>query len=211
MKSIRSVQRKLPRKQPSQVRSRQTVEAIIEAAARILEDQGQAGFTTNAVAELAGVSVGSLYQYFPDKEALTGALIARETSLLLADAELAIYEKSGSIALEMLIEAAVRHQLRRPALARLLDFEEGCMPLDVETQRVRRSFQEIVASILSRSDFIPQSDSATAALDIAAIIQGMLDAAGQRGESAHAALNARVRRAVMGYLNEPVDDGAPSC
>jgi AcrR family transcriptional regulator len=55
------------RKQPSQARSKATVDAIVEAAARILGDQGWAGFTTNKVAEAAGVSIGSYYQYFPDK------------------------------------------------------------------------------------------------------------------------------------------------
>ena len=60
---------------------------IVEAAARILEQAGLGAFTTNAVAQRAGVSIGSLYQYFPRKEALIGALIIRETSLLLGDWE----------------------------------------------------------------------------------------------------------------------------
>jgi AcrR family transcriptional regulator len=58
------------KKLPKQDRSRITVEAIIEAAARIIEKGGLAALSTNRVAELAGVSVGSLYQYFPNKEAL---------------------------------------------------------------------------------------------------------------------------------------------
>jgi AcrR family transcriptional regulator len=55
------------RKEPRQARSRATVETIVQAGAHILSDEGWAGFTTNRVAELAGVSIGSLYQYFPDK------------------------------------------------------------------------------------------------------------------------------------------------
>lgn len=62
------------RKQPRQVRSRATVKAIVSAAARVLGDRGWAGFTTNEVAEVAGVSIGSLYQYFPDKRSLTEAV-----------------------------------------------------------------------------------------------------------------------------------------
>ncbi|MBR8500820.1 TetR/AcrR family transcriptional regulator, partial [Burkholderia cenocepacia] len=54
-----------PRKAPRQRRSVATVDAIVEAAARILERDGFDGYTTNAVAALAGVSIGSLYQYFP--------------------------------------------------------------------------------------------------------------------------------------------------
>lgn len=62
------------RKQPRQARSQATVEAILVAAARVLEREGSRAFTTNRVAEAAGVSVGSLYQYFPNKEALIVAL-----------------------------------------------------------------------------------------------------------------------------------------
>lgn len=63
------------RKRPLQARSRATVDAIVEAATRVLSDQGWAGFTTNKVAEAAGVSIGSYYQYFPDKHSLVDAII----------------------------------------------------------------------------------------------------------------------------------------
>jgi AcrR family transcriptional regulator len=67
----------LIRKQPTQARSKATVGAIVEAAARILGDQGWAGFTTNKVAEAAGVSIGSYYQYFPDKYSLIEGILDR--------------------------------------------------------------------------------------------------------------------------------------
>ncbi len=62
-----------PRKAPKQARSRETLDAIFEAALRVLEKQEQPSVHT--IAERAGVSVGSLYQYFPSKEALASALI----------------------------------------------------------------------------------------------------------------------------------------
>lgn len=62
------------RKEPRQARSRATVATIVQAGARILSDEGWAGFTTNRIAELAGVSIGSLYQYFPDKLSLVDAI-----------------------------------------------------------------------------------------------------------------------------------------
>nr|WP_246451077.1 TetR/AcrR family transcriptional regulator [Rhizobium paranaense] len=65
------------RKEPSQARSRATVDAIIEAGARILGDHGWACFTTNTVAAVAGISIGSLYQYFPDKLSLVEAIRRR--------------------------------------------------------------------------------------------------------------------------------------
>ncbi|WP_192181625.1 TetR/AcrR family transcriptional regulator [Mesorhizobium amorphae] len=72
------------RKEPSQARSRATVEAIIEAGARVLSDLGWAGFTTNKVAEAAGASIGSLYQYFPDKLSLVEAIRRRHFDQVLA-------------------------------------------------------------------------------------------------------------------------------
>ncbi|WP_375452647.1 TetR/AcrR family transcriptional regulator [uncultured Devosia sp.] len=72
------------RKAPRQERSRATVELIIEAGARVLGETGWAGFTTNKVAALAGVSIGSLYQYFPDKMSLTDAIRGRHLDDCLA-------------------------------------------------------------------------------------------------------------------------------
>jgi AcrR family transcriptional regulator len=66
------------RRSPSQARSRATWEAIVEAAAQILERGGAAAFSTGAVAERAGVSIGTLYQYFPDKQAILAAAAKRE-------------------------------------------------------------------------------------------------------------------------------------
>lgn len=72
------------RKEPRQARSRATVEIIVRAGARVLGDRGWAGFTTNEVAEVAGVSIGSLYQYFPDKLALVDAIRRRHLDDVLA-------------------------------------------------------------------------------------------------------------------------------
>src|SRR3954463_14957587 len=66
-----------PRKHASQERSRATVAALVEATARILVDEGFDKASTNRIAEVAGVSVGSLYQYFPGKEALVVAVAER--------------------------------------------------------------------------------------------------------------------------------------
>src|SRR6202167_6846461 len=66
-----------PRKKPRQQRSQATVECILDATARVLCTTGYDRASTNRVAMAAGVSVGSLYQYFPSKEALVAALVDR--------------------------------------------------------------------------------------------------------------------------------------
>ncbi len=65
------------RKEASQERSRATVDALVQATARILVREGFDKASTNRIAAVAGVSVGSLYQYFPSKEALVAAVIER--------------------------------------------------------------------------------------------------------------------------------------
>jgi len=66
------------RKKPKQMRSEETIEVIFEAAARILQTKGLDKFNTNAIAGLAGISIGTLYQYFPNKNAILVALARRE-------------------------------------------------------------------------------------------------------------------------------------
>lgn len=72
------------RKRPRQARSRQMVDALLQAAAEVIAEQGLAHTTTNHVAERAGVSIGSLYQYFESKDALIEALMAQQESELVA-------------------------------------------------------------------------------------------------------------------------------
>ncbi|MBW7965983.1 TetR/AcrR family transcriptional regulator [Bradyrhizobium sp. BR 10261] len=92
-----------PRKSASQQRSRATVDALVEATARILVKDGFEKTSTNRIAEIAGVSVGSLYQYFPSKEALVAAVIDRHNEEIMAIVRAALIEVA-----DMPIEKAVR-------------------------------------------------------------------------------------------------------
>jgi AcrR family transcriptional regulator len=65
------------RRQPKQRRARVTVEAVLDAVAKVLKRDGVDAVTTNHIAEVAGVSIGSIYQYFPDKRAIFAALHRR--------------------------------------------------------------------------------------------------------------------------------------
>jgi AcrR family transcriptional regulator len=73
-----------PRKRPRQKRSQVTVDAILEATARVLRAEGYGKASTNRIAKVAGVSVGSLYQYFPNKDALVTALVEQHVNEMLA-------------------------------------------------------------------------------------------------------------------------------
>ena len=72
------------RKQPQQARAQETVRAILEATVQILDREGLDAATTTRIAEVAGVSIGSLYQYFSHRDAILGALQDREFERTLA-------------------------------------------------------------------------------------------------------------------------------
>jgi AcrR family transcriptional regulator len=131
--------RTTPRKRPRQARSKETVDALLEATARVLVKHGFDGLTTNSVASAAGVSIGSLYQYFPNKEALVAALIElhieRMNAMVLGElarvATLPIAQAARRV-IELTIRAhAVDPQLHRvlteqvPRVGRLAKLREG--------------------------------------------------------------------------------------
>lgn len=99
----------IKRRTPRQSRAEETVASILEAAAQILEKSGLAAFTTNAVAERAGVSIGTLYQYFADKAALLRALGEREMTAALANIGTALQSEADADAtIEDRVRAVVR-------------------------------------------------------------------------------------------------------
>lgn len=99
--------RTVPRKKPRQERSRATVDAILEAAAHILVAHGYEATTTRQVAERAGVSIGSLYQYFPNKEALITALMERQVQRVLEVCTEALQAKGPRPTREVVREVAL--------------------------------------------------------------------------------------------------------
>jgi AcrR family transcriptional regulator len=94
------------RRVPRQQRALVTVEAILEAVIRILKRDGVAAVTTNCIAEVAGVSIGSVYQYFPDKRAIFVALHTRHVREIDRVMEQAL-RRSADASLEDFVRALV--------------------------------------------------------------------------------------------------------
>jgi hypothetical protein len=99
-----------------------------------------------------------------------------------------------------LIGAAVEPQMRRPALARMIDFEERRLPVDEQNQRVAGILQQAIVDALQLDDAPRVADRELAAQDVLALAHGIIDAAGERGETDARGLLRRVRIAVAGYL-----------
>jgi AcrR family transcriptional regulator len=112
-----------PRKAASQARSRATVDALVEATARILVKEGFDKASTNRIAEVAGVGVGSLYQYFPSKEALVAAVAERHQQEIMQTVrgELAeVLALPVEQAMRKLVAVAVKAHRVDPKLHRVL-------------------------------------------------------------------------------------------
>jgi len=112
-----------PRKRASQDRSRVTVDALIEATARILVREGFDRASTNRIAAQAGVSIGSLYQYFPSKEALVAAVIDqhhRELMQVVRSVLAEVAAKPLEQAVRILVTVAIKAHRIDPRLHRVL-------------------------------------------------------------------------------------------
>ena len=115
-----------PRKMPAQQRAKFTVKIIKEAAAHVLVAQGYKKFTTNKVAERAGVSIGSIYQYFPRKESLIAAIKQDhfiELRALMLDAYQITQDKSLEEVTRQFVLATIKGHMVAPDLHRVLSHE----------------------------------------------------------------------------------------
>jgi AcrR family transcriptional regulator len=141
----------IARRNPSQARARVTVDTIFEATARILERDDAARLTTNHIAERAGFSIGTLYGYFPNKQALLRALALREMKRQEAHVMTALNTAGCARSADDLVRIVVRAALRpfegrnrlRLAMMRLL-------ARDPDIMAAARRVQEYVMDILLR-------------------------------------------------------------
>lgn len=179
------------RKQPRQARSRATVAAILEAGARILSRHGWAGFTTNAVAEAAGVSIGSLYQYVPDKLALVAAIRDRhiDDSLSAVQGALAAGGELAQFAAH-LADALIAAHSRHPGLHRvLLDEAPGVPDYRAVASEVERAYLAGFTAAVIRYRGVPDGAQAErAGMVMSDALDGIVHNAARRGQLQDAAM-----------------------
>lgn len=166
-----------PRKRPRQARSKATVDTILAATARVLIRHGFDGLTTNAVAIAAGVSIGSLYQYFPNKEAMVAALIEHHVEQMSAATrqELArVATLPVGEAVRAMIAMTIRNYSIEPELKRVLIEQVprvGRMAKLVEMQQA--TFKIVVALLAARRRELAVGDPETAAFVLFAAIEAI--------------------------------------
>jgi AcrR family transcriptional regulator len=175
-----SIHRLQPRKTPRQRRSRATRERILSAAARVFAERGYAGGTTNHIAAEAGLSVGSLYQYFPNKDALAAELMrehAAEGVALVADRLADVQAGHGTGlegALRSFVDAAIANHRGDPELHRVL-FEEAPRPPDVlaELHELEAAAVAVGADLLRAEPTVRVADPTLAAWFVVATIESL--------------------------------------
>lgn len=169
-----------PRKAPRQSRSQATVTAILDATARILVERGLAAASTNAIAERAGVSVGSLYQYFPNKEALVSALHARHGEQMVAVIQRALTKAMDATledALTGLIEATVEAHRVDTDLHQVLEEQHSGKDMEAMHQEYVDVMEERVVLLLARHrDEITAPDLKLAAFMLMNAAHGLIHA-----------------------------------
>jgi AcrR family transcriptional regulator len=187
------------RKVPRQARSQETVNVILEASARILESEGLRGFNTNAIAAKAGVSVGSLYQYFPNKDAIVLALIGSFEETLHDAALRAVQGGKGhqlKSGLRLLVRALVAVHYGRPRLNRVLEAEEERLGSEISSA----AFHENVLQLLrDHQDQVVVPVSQTTERVVMAIVRALVDLGLASGVSPRST-EQRALHAICGYL-----------
>jgi AcrR family transcriptional regulator len=139
------------RREPQQRRSRETVEAVLDAVVRILKRNGIEGVTTNRVAEVAGVSIGSVYQYFPNKRAIFTALHDRHVEQIARLIESTLVQHAAAPFddhVRALVGALVEAHGADPKLHELLSTEvpHGASGARAFEERLRGAFRLAIAS-----------------------------------------------------------------
>jgi AcrR family transcriptional regulator len=190
------------RKSPQQVRSQETVDVIVSAAARVLAKAGWSGFTTNKVAAVAGVSIGSLYQYFPNKAALVLAIKRRHFADLQSVIDTAC--NSGELVtihdrVERLVVGTIEAHAIDPALHRVLEEE---VPPDTTAPDLESPYaamqQQLVSLIHLKGATKPHRD-VVARVALAAI-EGAVHWAAQSGTLQSPMFARELTRLVFAYL-----------
>jgi AcrR family transcriptional regulator len=192
------------RKAPKQARSRATVGVIVDAGARVLSNSGWAGFTTNKVAEAAGVSIGSLYQYFPDKTSLVSALRQKHLDDCLATLRrLQTAELPKDKLVRQLVQGMIAVHDTYPGLHRVLledAPDERTGRLDPHSAYEKEYLGHYASAVALYRPSATRAEVKKMAVIISDAIDGVIHNAARRRALKESALVAELVRLVQAYL-----------
>lgn len=193
------------RRRPRQRRARETFESVLDAVIRILKREGAGGVTTNHIAEVAGVSIGSVYQYFPDKRAIFTALHERHINHIDRIIHSTLVEHARSSLEELvraIIEAMVETHRIDPELSHLL-FAEVPHRADGSREFAARLHGAFLLAIASRTRELKKDRDLDSVVFVVAHMIDALSHAAVLSRPASLSLQAakeEASRAVLAYL-----------
>jgi AcrR family transcriptional regulator len=196
-----------PRKQPVQARSEATVAALFEASIQVLLAVGYRKFTTTRVAERAGVSVGSLYQYFPNRQALVTAVIERYLEGLRSTIEHHCLELRGRTLERQvtgLVDGAIAAKWAHIDVSRALHEPladiGGAQLVTASAAKTAGSVAEVLRSCVDASFHDVDRLALLLVISCSALLQAAVT--DETGALDREALRAHMRALVLGYLHE---------
>lgn len=173
-----------PRRVPKTAHAAFTVDAILISVERILEQHGPEALTTNRIADVAGVSIGTLYQYFPNKEALVGALQERYNADTITRVRAAL---AGCETLPMSIVIArcaeavlAAHGAQRPIHRWLMEWRTLAGGHE-QYRQLLDEFVEVIAEFLAARPDITIADPRAAAFVCVHTVKGLIEGVAERG------------------------------
>jgi AcrR family transcriptional regulator len=204
-----------PRKTASQERSRATVEALLEATARVLIRDGYDRASTNRIAGVAGVSIGSLYQYFPSKEALVAAVIDRHSQRIAEVTRNAVVRMAArpieEAAREFVAVAIEAHRVDPKLHAVLSEQIPRVGRLENVEANLREGYSMVRAYLEAHRDEIDIADLDVAAFVCVTVVEALTHAAVLRRPEILSGGKAQrfvddATRLLVRYLRAPIPD-----
>ena len=196
-----------PRKKPQQQRSRVTIDTIFEATIQVLLANGLDRITTIQIADRAGVSVGSLYQYFPNKQALLAAVVKRHISEVVDATIAACRSAHGKRIGEMcatMMAAFVDAKTRRPEVSRALYLPSAAVNADAivkeEASRCALAVHDMLITASDAKFAQPQLVTGVLIASIVGPTKAVIERGGDRGT--FEMLKLHLTALSVGYLKE---------
>jgi AcrR family transcriptional regulator len=196
-----------------QARGRRRIELLLDAAARVFAEVGFEAATTNAVAARAGVSPGTLYQFFPNKDALAEGLAARFAERLRATREAAFAPEVAALPLDALLDRVVdplvAFYLAQPGFLALFAGSDASPRLAAVTQEFHEGVVERAERIVAaRAPALPRDKRRRCARVSVQLVRALLPLVAAADPAERAAMVDELKAVLRGYL-APILGAAP--
>lgn len=201
---MKSTERAVTRREPKQRRSQETVDAVLEAVPLVVKRHGVGALTTNRIAEAAGVSIGSLYQYFPDKQAIFAVLHDRHVDDVRRVMERTMTECASAsledFTRELVEGLAMAHTERH---ADLHEIVSGAVPEGAHgfKRALHASFEQVLSR--AEQDRFPAAEAKRMLFVLPHLVEALVHGAAAQngGVLSRNAAKDEALRTVLGYLS----------